>query len=41
MKKISKLKLPEAQIDGAPPLKLPDLLQKSTEMSEWKTPPQE
>ena len=41
MKKISKLKLPDAQIYGAPPLKLPDLLQNPTEMPEWKTPPQE
>ena len=41
MKKISKLKLLDAQIYGAPPLKLPDLLQKSTEMPECKSPPQE
>jgi len=41
MKKISKLKLPDAQMNGAPPLKLPDLLQNPTEMPEFKSPPQE
>jgi hypothetical protein len=41
MKKISKLKLPEGEMNGVPPLKLPDLLQNSTEMPECKSPPQE
>jgi hypothetical protein len=41
MKKISKLKLPEGEKNGAPPLKLPDLLQNPTEMPDSKTPPQE
>ena len=41
MKKISKLKLPDAQMNGAPPLKLPDLLQNPPEMSDDESPPQE
>jgi hypothetical protein len=41
MKKIFKLKLPEGEKNGAPPLKLPDLLQNPTEMPDSKTPPHE